>query len=95
MSRKWIAVFVWSIALANVVWTTPEAAADAPHGAEIVGVPALDGEVPRGVYVIMPTDVDAAPPTRADYTYAGATIIYMNRMGGTYTPGYNDAHRNR
>lgn len=93
MLRHWIVVA--SFCFVGASCTDPTAVEDAPLEMVIVGVPALDGEVPRGVYVITPADPEAVPPTRDDYTYAGATIIFMNRMGGTYTPGFNDARTNR
>jgi len=70
--------------------------ADVPQVMEVVGTPALEGEMPRGVYVVIPpehADDPGAPQT--DVMYAGEIIIYMNRLGGTYTPGFNDARTNR
>ena len=62
-----------------------------PEVLDVVGTPALEGELPRGIYVVIPPEHEVAEdPTQSelDVMYAGEVIIYMNKDGGTFTPGF-------
>lgn len=47
---------------------------------------------PRGIYIEVPPELeDPYPPDK----HAGTpTVVYLNKDGGTYTPGYNDSSNN-
>jgi uncharacterized protein (TIGR03382 family) len=64
---------------------------------DIVGTPADVGEKPRGLYMVIPPEHATAPDDlQATESIANAgTIIYMNKDGGTYTPGFNNSSTNR
>jgi len=95
MPRTLLFVLLVAAALVDAACMEPEETLSGPAESEMVGVPAVQGEQPRGVYVMTSQVLDEAPPSPPDYMYAGATIFYMNRHGGTYTPGYNDSRTNR
>jgi hypothetical protein len=61
---------------------------------ELVGEPSPAGVTPRGVYVITPPEL-VGPPGDIVMAAGEPRIIYMNKDGGTYTPGYNDSSQNR
>ncbi|HLU68689.1 MAG TPA: Ig-like domain-containing protein, partial [Kofleriaceae bacterium] len=57
--------------------------------------PAAPGGQPRGVRVLIPPSLERTDGEMAVATADGATILYMNRLGGVYTPGANDSRTNR
>ncbi|MCL4228909.1 MAG: hypothetical protein KJZ91_30950 [Myxococcales bacterium] len=71
------------------------APADAPRAPGFVGDPAPTDGVPRGSYVVV-DDPGLPPPAWPDTVVHHAPIIfYLNKGGGTYVPGNNDARTNR
>jgi len=100
MRRAFLAVFLTGL-------LSPAACMDAdredvPQVLEVVGSPAPEGEMPRGVYVVIPPEHATNPNLASESAtpdvgikYAGQVIIYMNKDGGTYTPGFNDSRTNR
>jgi MYXO-CTERM domain-containing protein len=69
-----------------------ETTTDRPAALAMVGSPAAPGERPRGVFVPVPPDLEGEVRVAA---LEAPTIIYMNREGGTYTPGQNNSATNR
>jgi hypothetical protein len=61
-----------------------------PQPLAVVGAEqaALPGVRPRGVYVVVPPHPEVVP--RAP----GHRVVFMNRMGGTFTPGYDNSSTN-
>lgn len=65
--------------------------------------PAPSVEPPRGTKLVIPPEFrtrpadQPAPAATAAVTsiYAAGTLIYMNRDGGIFQPGYNDSRENR
>jgi uncharacterized protein (TIGR03382 family) len=71
-----------------------------PETLDIVGTPAVDGDLPRGLYVVIPPELEALDEEQSlldngDTIAFAGDIIYMNRVGGTYTPGNNNSSTNR
>ncbi len=92
------ALLVSSLALTlSAAACASEGDSDLPEAREFVGSPAVDGELPRGMYAIVPPEyelqahVDNAPGR----IQAGQVLIYMNRNGGAYSVGANDSRLNR
>ena len=69
-----------------------ETASDSPAALAMVGEPAGPDERPRGVFIPVPPDLEGEVRVTAA---EAPTIIYMNRDGGTYTPGQNNSATNR
>ncbi len=70
---------------------------DVPEVLDVVTSPVVAGEKPRGGYVVIPPKYAQAAdeaPTTTVLPHAG-WIIYMNKNGGTFTPGNNDSRTNR
>lgn len=63
-----------------------------PAALAMIGSPAAPGERPRGVFVPVPPDLEGEVRVAAA---EAPTIIYMNRVGGTFTPGQNNSATNR
>jgi len=59
----------------------------------LVGGVSPDG-TPRGGYIVS-GDPQPLPPPLDDGVFHAPTIFYVNKSGGTYTPGTNDARINR
>jgi hypothetical protein len=60
--------------------------------AEVVPVQGAQTARARGRYIVVPP----APAEVPDELYAGAPqTFYLNRSGGTFTPGFNDSRTNR
>ncbi|KAB2899014.1 MAG: hypothetical protein F9K40_10745 [Kofleriaceae bacterium] len=66
----------------------------APPGTLVGGGFTPDG-TPRGGYIIVGDPQPLPPPDVDDGTYHAPKIFYVNRSGGTYYPGTNDARTNR
>jgi hypothetical protein len=62
---------------------------DRPEILEVVGEPAAPGERPRGIYLRIASESVAKP------IFAKRRIVYMNREGGSFVPGYDDSSTNR
>ena len=58
----------------------------------MIGSAADPGERPRGVFVPVPPDLEGEVRVAA---LEAPTIVYMNRVGGTFTPGQNNSSTNR
>ena len=69
----------------------------APDAREFGGSPAVEGELPRGMYAFVPPEyeIQTAEPSVPGHIQAGQVLVYMNRDGGTFTVGANDARTNR
>jgi hypothetical protein len=68
----------------------------APRSIAIVGGAAAWDPKPRSTFLVHEAPPGGSPmelPSVAEH--AAPTIIYMNRMGGTYVPGDNDSRTNR
>jgi uncharacterized protein (TIGR03382 family) len=59
--------------------------------------PADLAERPRGILKVAASDLvmTEAPTASTELGRAAGTVIYMNRLGGTFTPGNEDARSNR
>ena len=69
---------------------------DASDG-ELALAPADLAERPRGTIKVAPSDLimTESPTASTELARAAGTILYMNRSGGTFTPGNEDARSNR
>jgi len=69
----------------------------APEVLDVVTSPVVAGEKPRGGYVVIPPEyaVAADEDTTVGVSAHAGWIIYMNKNGGTFTPGNNDSRTNR
>lgn len=75
-----------AIALVAAACTAPGGLAD--------DEPVVDLERPRGSFQVMDDRMFVLPPEGAE-PQAAARLLYMNKDGGAYTPGSNDARTNR
>jgi MYXO-CTERM domain-containing protein len=66
-----------------------------PAGTEMVGSPAAIGDPPRGVYMMVPPELETPPDQQVVIPHAQRRTIYLNKNGGTYTPGSNNSSTNR
>jgi uncharacterized protein (TIGR03382 family) len=55
----------------------------------------VDLERPRGTLQVMDDRVFVELPAEGGEVQAAGTLLYMNKDGGTYTPGNNDSRTNR
>lgn len=91
--------FVSAISLLTVTAATASAENPAqqplsPAGTMVGGGVSPDG-TPRGSYVVVGDPQPLPPPVVDDGVYLAPTIFFVNKSGGTYTPGTNDARTNR
>jgi MYXO-CTERM domain-containing protein len=89
---------VWAISLLTVTALAASAETHAPQplaptGTVVGGGYSPDG-IPRASYVIDDPQ-PLPPPIVDDTTYHAPIIFYVNKNGGTYVPGSNDARTNR
>ncbi len=87
-----LAISLLSASAATAAAETPVQQPLSPAGTFVGGGLAPDG-TPRGGYVV--TDDPQPLPPPDDVTYHAPKIFYVNRGGGTYYPGTNDARTNR
>jgi hypothetical protein len=84
------------LVLVTLSLATPAAADTAPRSIAIVGGAAAWDPKPRSTFLVHEAPLGGSPmqlPSVAEH--APPTIIFMNRMGGTYVPGDNDSRTNR
>ncbi|HEU5058644.1 MAG TPA: Ig-like domain-containing protein [Kofleriaceae bacterium] len=55
----------------------------------------VDLERPRGTFQVVDDRVFVELPAEGGEVQAAGTLLYMNKDGGTYTPGNNDSRTNR
>ncbi|HUH04468.1 MAG TPA: Ig-like domain-containing protein [Kofleriaceae bacterium] len=67
----------------------------APAPQVMVGSPAAPGERPRGVYIMVPPELETPADEVVAIPHAAPRIIFLNKNGGTYTPGTNNSSTNR
>jgi hypothetical protein len=81
-----------TLALAFALVAAACVAPDATSGDE---ADAVDLERARGSFQVMDDRMIVLPPEGAAEPQAAARLLYMNKDGGAYTPGSNDARTNR
>lgn len=99
MSRYALALALPLALLAACQETDGSSGDGAPTTLDIVGEPAVAGEQPRGIYMVIPPEhqqaIDKDEIAHTGTLPAARYTIFMNRNGGTYTPGNNNASTNR
>jgi len=91
MDRAIVSAFV---SFAILIGCNAEETTDQPEILGVVGEAAPAGERPRGIYVRIERP-ERTPEQMLAARAPRARIIYMNRVGGTFTPGNDDSATNR
>ncbi|HUH01594.1 MAG TPA: Ig-like domain-containing protein [Kofleriaceae bacterium] len=100
MKRALASLLVAAMPLAGCLSLDDGQSEEQPEILDMVSAPTEEGVLPRGSYVVIPPQYAHLPESdtpASDITILphARQIFYMNKIGGTFTPGTNNSSTNR